>query len=153
MTATTTKTSTRKRSPWRDTGKTFVDQNGLVLHIQELGVEYPGMCLGERTKHQYPYSYDPHLQWSKQVGVPQDARGEYSDRLHQWEPQKFKALCMKHFAGKRGDPGGQMFHSRTPKDIEAFLRDYFDRPQLELLRVEEHCNQATGYPVWVFYHR
>lgn len=42
------------------------------------------------------------------------------------------------------------WNDRKPSKIEAFLRAYFDDPTLILTRVEEQCNQATGYPVWYF---
>lgn len=121
--------------------------------VEESNLEFPGMCLGERNRHSYPYSYDPYLQWSKQQGVPADAQGVYSDRMRQWNYALYRELCQKHFAGKNGDPGGDYFNRRKPKDIEAFLREYFSKPKLELVRVEEHCNMSSGYPIWVFYYR
>ena len=42
---------------------------------------------------------------------------------------------------------------RDTDKIEAFLRDYLDAPELVLCEVQEHCNQATGFPCWFFAYR
>lgn len=115
-------------------------------------LDIPGFHLGERTKESHPYSYDPLLQWRKYDKTPETASAVYSDRLAQWDYKKYQALVEKHFTGVNGDRGGDYFHSRSPKRIEAFLRDYNDNQDLELVRIEEHCNWSSGYPVWAFFY-
>lgn len=110
-----------------------------------------GICIivGGKTKFTNPYDYDPILQFSARSKLPENGSC-YSDRMSQWDYKKYRDLCEKHFKGKNGDPGGDYFDRRTPADIEAFLREYFDKPELTLLRVEEHCNVSNGFPVWFF---
>jgi hypothetical protein len=102
----------------------------------------------ERTKQQYPYSYSPFVTWRKPGLKGRGEHGVYSDRLLQWDFDKHDSLCQKHFGDK-----AQMWYSRAPAAIEAFLRDYFNKPELELQLVMEGCNVGNGYPVWVFYYR
>lgn len=105
-----------------------------------------GMHSGPRTKATHPYSYDPMLVFDSGVEPTGSA---YSDRLMGWyEYSVVRAKMQKHF-GEQGD----YYSSRSPAAIQAFLRDLMDKPELELVRIEEHCNQATGYPVWFFAFR
>lgn len=104
----------------------------------------------EKTPLSHPYNYESFVVWQKE-GF--DCKGEfvgavYSDRLFQWDTKKHDELCMKHFGNR-----GQYWDKREPEKIEAFLRDYWERPDTELLMVMQGCNQATGYPVWIFFSR
>lgn len=67
----------------------------------------------------------------------------YSDRLMEQNPNKWFALCEKHFNGK------QSF--REHDKVEAWLKDYFNTNQLELVKIREDRNCATGFPVWVMH--
>lgn len=69
----------------------------------------------------------------------------YSDRLFQWNYEKYNALCQKHFSDR-----SQYWSDRAPENIEAFLREYFDKPFLALQTIHLYTNNATGYPVWQF---
>lgn len=97
---------------------------------------------GARTKATLPYNYDPFTIW-KGDGEPNGS--VYTDRLYQWDAKKHNALCRKHFGNE-----GQYWAERDTDQIQAFLRDYFGAPELVLCEVQEHCNQATGYPCWYF---
>jgi hypothetical protein len=130
----------------------FFDQNKQPCDEQGRPLEIVGMHLGPRTKADYPYSYDAVLQWKKFDRTPQDGHVVYSDRLAQWDYDKYRRLCLEHFR-QGNDPGGDYFYLRSPQKIEQFLRDYYGNPELELLRVEEHCNVGNGFPVWVFFFR
>ena len=55
----------------------------------------------ERTKDKYPYSYDPFVVWKTEEDVKQN-NTVYSDRLKQWDYEKYSGLCQKHF-GNQGD--------------------------------------------------
>lgn len=101
----------------------------------------------ERPQRQYPYSYDPYcLYKSDDWSLTDD--GDYSDRLQQWDYDKF-TKCMKEVWGERC---GQYFTNKDPKDIEKFLSLYFGK-KIKLTGIEQGCNVATGYPYWVFYYR
>ncbi len=93
-----------------------------------------------KTKFTNPYDYGPIVQF---IGPRKGNHTVYSDRLYMWDSEKHDSLCTKHFGNT-----GQYWSDRQPKLIEAFLRDYLDKPSLVLTRVEEHCNVSSGYPVW-----
>ncbi len=97
-------------------------------------------------KFNNPYSYKPFLMWHTRNEVPAGEQGTaYSDRLYRQNSTKYNELCEKHF----GDQG-QYFDRRDPSKIEAFLKDYWNYPHLVLVSITEHCNQATGFPLWQF---
>jgi hypothetical protein len=100
-----------------------------------------GMHLGPRTKASHPYSYDPILEFSSDA-TPDGSL--YTDRLFSWYGYDLIRKKMQVHFGEAGD----FWSGRTPEKIEAFLRDLMDIPNLEVARIEQHCNQATGYPVW-----
>lgn len=99
----------------------------------------------ERTKEIFPYSYDPFVIWKK--GYKESDNAVYSDRLHQWDWEKYNR-CHKEVWGNEG----QYFYENTPKEIEKFLRLYFNE-DIVLTAVMEGCNYSNGYPYWVFYYR
>ncbi len=100
-----------------------------------------------RTPQTHPYTYDGYVTY--RGGKNEEANGTiYSDRLLQWDWDKYNLLSRKHF----GDEG-QYFDNRDPKKIEAFLRDWCESPKLKLIFIMKYCNQSSGYPVWRFdYH-
>ena len=109
-----------------------------------------------RTKQSHPYSFDEYVSWVKpkyrgktknmDMVVPEDKTKavSYSDRLNQWDAEKFQAAFDKHLKPVHG-----MANAR-PHQFEAFLADYHDDPELELVKVVESCNHASGYPLWAF---
>ena len=99
----------------------------------------------ERTPREYPYSYDPFLVFKDPMWSDNDTV-VYSDRLHEWDWQKYDRCCEEVWNNR-----GQYFSGRTPVDIERFLQLYFDDSKLQLTGIEEGCNYANGYPFWVFY--
>jgi hypothetical protein len=101
----------------------------------------------KKTKASHPYSYDGFVQW--RGGDNSEVTGSvYTDRLYQFDYKKYNELCIKHF-GNEGDYWG----NRNPKRIEEFLRDWFEKPELEIVLISEYCNQATGYPVWLLEYK
>jgi len=98
----------------------------------------------KNTKHDSPYSYDPYVI----MGVPgaKYKHADYSDRLRQWDSDKYQKLVERHFKK------GQRFDNTTIDIIEKFLKDYHDDPGLKLVMVAEGANQATGYPYWIFFY-
>lgn len=99
-----------------------------------------------RTKASHPYSYQPFEVWRSDK--EQGDSGVYSDRLYQWDSQKFNACCREVWGNE-----GQYFDDRSPEDIERFLQLYFDKPGIRLTRIVECCNQSSGYPLWYFNYR
>lgn len=115
----------------------FIDRNGMYEQV-----DVDGNVL-TKTKLSHPYNYDPIVQYRNRNLVATNT--VYTDRMFGWDSKKHDALCKKHF----GDVS-QYWNSRSPELIEAFLRDYMDRSDLQLVAITEHCNQATGYPLWRF---
>lgn len=100
----------------------------------------------KRNPIQYPYSYDLFVTYK--VGTRDDITGSvYSDRLYQWDSQKYNDLCEKHFGNR-----GKYFDTRNPGDIEKFLSEYLGK-SLDLIAIMQGCNVSTGFPVWWFGYR
>lgn len=98
----------------------------------------------ERTRAEYPYTFDDYLSYqSAQQTAANDSA--YTDRMRQWDHVKYHSLLRKHF-------GSEIDHwdGRQPVKIEAFVRDYFDKPNLTLVRIWTCCNQANGFEAWQF---
>lgn len=98
-----------------------------------------------RTKIDHPYNYDGFVQWRSTETTDARKSTIYSDRLFSQDHVRFNALCEKHFGNK-----GQYWEQRDPELIEAFLCDYFYKPDLKLYLIMEYCNQSSGYPYWRF---
>jgi len=96
----------------------------------------------ERTPNKYPYSYDAYVIHKTKESYEHSV---YSDRLFQWDTEKYNKLSKKHFGNI-----GQYFSERSPRQIEEFLKDYYNKPDLELVGIMQGCNIGNGYPYWVF---
>jgi hypothetical protein len=94
-----------------------------------------------RTPKTHPYTYDGFVIWSIDDEEPNDTI--YTDRLTMWDHAKHDRLCEKHFGNDH-----QYWDKRAPKKIEAFLKDWIEDPNLQLIRVIQYCNQSSGYPTW-----
>ena len=101
----------------------------------------------KRPKHIYKYSYDPYCVYKSNNWSIKDT-GDYSDRLMQWDYDKF-TNCMKEVWGERC---GQHFDNKEPKDIEKFLSLYHNK-NIEITGIEKACNVSNGYPYWIFYYK
>jgi len=103
----------------------------------------------ERTRTEFPHSYDPYVVWRAPEGTPQTTSTVYSDRLYEWDSDRFDKLSMKHF----GNVAQLWWNSREPSKIQAFLRDYQDNQHILLTLIMDYCNRTTGCPTWRFdYH-
>lgn len=100
----------------------------------------------EKTPSTHPYSYDT---FATYVSPYYDGEGKYisvySDRILQWDYDLTRKLMKKHF-----DNDGDYYNSRDPEDIEAFLRERFNKPKLSLMVIQEGCNIGNGFPFWIF---
>ena len=97
-----------------------------------------------KTKFTHPYSYDPIVVFKKEG----EATGScYSDRLYQQDPTKFDELSKKHFGNE-----SQHWNNRPVSQIECFLKDFIGR-KVEIIEIQEQCNQSSGYPLWFFAYK
>jgi len=98
----------------------------------------------KRTKDTHPYSYDGYVVW--RGGKNEEVTGTaYSDRLREWDCKKYDSLSEKY-----GNPGS--WNTKNPAEIEKFLQEYNDEPELKLILIMEYCRN-NGYPLWRFdYH-
>lgn len=99
----------------------------------------------KRHPMSYPYSYDAYVIWAKEYKENDNA--VYSDRLYQWDSEKYDRCCMEVWNDRR-----QVFNRSSPKEIQKFLSLYFGET-VKLTGIEKGCNVSTGYPYWVFYYR
>lgn len=121
----------------------IIDKFGNVLFGMK-GVDINGNPV-ERSKEDYPYSYDFFVIWKKDY-IKEKSNVLYSDRLRQWDRQKYDDCCMEVWGDKR-----HSFYSRNPEEIEAFLYKYIGK-NIKLTVVMEGCNISSGYPIWSFHY-
>lgn len=70
----------------------------------------------------------------------------HSDRLWESDSSKYNSVSQQLF----GDQSQLWWDRRTPQQVEAFLRAYFDNPALELVQIQKMYNRMNGGPVWYF---
>ena len=98
----------------------------------------------KKTRSEYPYSYDGFVTW--RCGENSEAKETaYSDRLLQQDHAKCRVMMQKHF-GKTSD----YWSDYEPEQIEGFLREWCNAPNLKLIFIMEYCNVSNGYPYWRF---
>jgi hypothetical protein len=95
-----------------------------------------------RTQQSHPYSYDPFVIFGREN---KEDRAVYTDRLRQWDCEKYERLVAQHFA-ERGH-----LNPHDSVNVQAFLSDYMGKP-INLTCIMQHCNAATGYPLWTFHY-
>ena len=101
----------------------------------------------ERTPYSHPYNFDQHVIWvSKDFDKNKIYSAEYSDRMLEWDREKFARCIQEIFRNQK-----TYFDDRNPKDIEKFLIKYFGH-KLKLVAIEKCCNISTGYPIWIFHY-
>jgi hypothetical protein len=114
------------------------DWDDFVSNIQaELMAKFPSF---ETT--------DPYVVWKSPDFVPETNEAVYSDRLLQYDWDKYNRIHRQHFGNE-----SQGWRGIDPAKIEAFLKDYFAEQNLRLVCVMEGCNVGNGYPYWVFFYR
>lgn len=117
-------------------------QNGKTVGYSIGRVNHRGEVV-TKTKETNPYNYDGFLIWN--VSPCAEATGSvWTDRLFQWDYQLTTDLIKKHF-----NTGSQYFDKYGPEELQAFLRERLEKPNLVIVFLQEECNQATGYPVWL----
>lgn len=98
-----------------------------------------------KTKEECPYSYSPYVIWKNEYTQKQSCT-VYSDRLIQWDYNKYNECCRNVWGNEE-----QYFDGRNPKDIEKFLSMYFNK-EIKLTAIMEGCNVSNGYPYWIFFY-
>lgn len=98
-----------------------------------------------RTRADWPYSYSDHFLWRDGSRESlKDAHAEYSDRMQQWDGDKWRGACAEA-------PRTQVTHWGQDA-CTKFLTAYFGRP-VTACALSEGCNVSSGYPYWVFWFR
>ena len=96
-----------------------------------------------RDPDNYPYSYEAYVTYMCDYDKDK-AKTVYSDRLYQWDLEKFNNCCDEVF----GDHG-QYFDNRSPAKINEFLNKYFEK-DVKLTAIMKGCNVSNGFPLWIF---
>lgn len=114
--------------------------------MQSTGMDKSG------NSRKIPRERNPHRDWASPViiydtGATPNGCND-SDRLLMAEWEKYNELCRKHFGNE-----AQVWGGRSPEKIEAFLRDYFDKPKLVLVQIQKMYNRSNGFPVWHFQYQ
>jgi hypothetical protein len=118
----------------------MLDMNGCVVNFDYCDIKGNPV---RKTKYEYPYSYDEFVVWKNNYNKDKSSL-VYSDRLHQWNYEKYNRCCKEVWHNE-----GQYFSQRQPEDIEKFLSKYYDKP-IKLTLIMEGCNVSNGYPYWIF---
>ena len=104
----------------------------------------------ERTPDKHPYSYDLYYTWGAlptQEDEP-DVISVYSDRMYQWDSEKFNS-CMRKHTGTES----QLWNSISPAKLQNMFREYFDKPNLKLVRIFNGCNHGNGNPLYLVHYK
>lgn len=116
------------------------DQGGLDLHGNPF-----------RSKAEYPYSYSPIIIFDRKPENPEKVQCAYSDRMRTWAFNAGRDFH-KDIAEIFGPNVNDYFPTKSPKLVEQFIRQQFNKPELVLVRIVEECNVATGFPVWAIHY-
>lgn len=96
----------------------------------------------KRTKHEYPYSYSAFYLWKSAKGN-KGCAAVYSDRLEQWDYNKYKEAVAA--SGAKG-----RMSTWDAKTCGKFLTAFFGRPT-RVFALAEECNVSNGFPLWIFW--
>ncbi len=77
----------------------------------------------------------------------EDDSAVYSDRLWQWDSEKYDRCCMGVWGNR-----GQMFYDRKPEEIQRFLSLYLGK-EVVLTQIKQEQNASSGYDYWLFCYR
>lgn len=98
----------------------------------------------QHTPQQYTYSYDPYVVFKQNKDPAKKTYCYWSDHIDRREG--VADLKMKHFK-HRGDHYGDY----TIQQIQDFLRELDNDPNIEIYAVMHACNVSNGFPVWSFH--
>jgi hypothetical protein len=80
-----------------------------------------------KDKFKYPYSYDPYVIF-KLSEIDKSSESVYDDRMRMWNGEKYRKLKDKYLGTSDN------LSTYSIENLEKFLRDYFDNPNLRLSR-------------------
>jgi hypothetical protein len=63
--------------------------------------------------------------------------------------EKYDQVSMRLF----GDKSQMWWDRRSPEQVQEFLRQYWDDPELILVQIQKMYNVSNGFPVWNFSYR
>jgi hypothetical protein len=122
----------------------FEEVTGLTTRIRASRYDW---CFSsgnnQRTPDEYPYSFDTYYLWrdfeeSDMEGID----SVYSDRMRDWEPEKFKAAL---------EASGKGWIDRMTKErAKTFIKVYYDG-KYECVGFGRGCNVSNGYPLGIFF--
>lgn len=101
-----------------------------------------------RSVQQHPYGYDPHYIFRLGNKVPHGIEGSvgvYSDRMSQWDREKYSECCKKFLKG------GQYLRRLSPAQVTKFMSHYLGY-RVKVTALAEGCNVSNGYPYWVIFY-
>jgi len=81
-------------------------------------------------------------------GVTPNGNNDH-DRLLEADWDKYNEVSMRLF----GDKSQMWWDRRTPEQVQEFLRQYWDDPELILVKIQKMYNISNGFPVWNFSYR
>ena len=76
--------------------------------------------------------------------INNNASTMYSDRMFNWDSNKFNRCCKKCFGNT-----GQWFNNRSKKDIDRFLSMYLEK-EVNTFLIVCYENRSNGFPYWRF---
>jgi hypothetical protein len=99
-----------------------------------------------KTLEEFPYSYSDHYLWRNfERGETEGIESAYTDRMNQWDPEKWKRAA-----------GGRMRnYGSTPVNQAAaqkVVKIYFGA-EFECCGFIQSVNVSSGYPLGVFMYR
>ena len=127
-------------------GFTYFSVSGGAIEDSRIPERYQEFIPGnqEKTKSEYPYSYDPYFIYFNEEAKVEPTGTIYTDRMLHQDWDKHNELCRKHFGNE-----GQYWHDREHKKIQAFLSDWVGKPVILIANIQ-YCNISNGYPHWRF---
>ena len=89
-----------------------------------------------RSPREYMYSYSEHYVWRDfdKFNMPEDVTSAYSDRMMQWDYEKYKK-CVK---------GVGWIENVDKKTAKRIIKEYYDG-KYECVGFAKSCNWSTGY--------
>jgi hypothetical protein len=106
------------------------------------------------TEDKAPYAYSEYFMWRDETKVDphkgtytawsaKGVQAVYSDRLSQWDNDKFRAACDAVKTQGR-------IRQWSKEDATNFLTVYFGKTTTAVA-LAEGCNPSNGYPYWIFW--
>ena len=110
-----------------------------------------------RPKSKHPHDYDGFVIWQSKSygevispGFVDSITG--ACELWGWDTAKFEKCLLRYVAPS--DVADPIYWAKVaPARLERVLQDYLDMPELQLVRLMEFCNLASGRPSWRIYVR